>query len=136
MANVTLLRRDSYLDLVEHGVKVDTVAALRNIPLHMASLFSDDVISKGEEEIFQWTREAILADPAISLLGFYLGLGNLRAKDTVTSCCLQQEGNEMRHLENARYNRVLPVHCTRCLFMSADLLTLCHHSAAWAYASA
>ena len=28
MANVTLLRRDSYLDLVKHGVKVDTVGAL------------------------------------------------------------------------------------------------------------
>ena len=34
-----------------HGVKVDTVAALRNSTLHMTSLFPDDVISKAEEEI-------------------------------------------------------------------------------------
>ena len=51
MANVTLLRRDSYLDFLKPGVKVDTVAALRNSPLHMASLFPDNVISKAEEEI-------------------------------------------------------------------------------------
>ena len=35
MANVTLLRRDSYLDFVRHGVKVDTVAGLRNSPYNL-----------------------------------------------------------------------------------------------------
>ena len=47
MANVTLLRHDSYLDFVRHGVKVDTVVAFGNSPLHMTSLFPDDA----EEEI-------------------------------------------------------------------------------------
>ena len=40
------VRHHSYRVLVKHGVKVDTVAALRNSPLHMTSLFPDDVISK------------------------------------------------------------------------------------------
>ena len=34
MANVTLLRRDSYLDLLMPGVKFDREAALRTLPLH------------------------------------------------------------------------------------------------------
>ena len=51
MVNIILLRRNSYLEFVRHGVKVDTVAALRNSPLNMTSLFPDDVISKAEEEI-------------------------------------------------------------------------------------
>ena len=48
MANITLLGRDSYQDTVKHGVKVDTVAALRNSPLHMTSLFTKCHISLEE----------------------------------------------------------------------------------------
>ena len=51
MSNVTLLRWDSNLDFLKPGVKVYTVASLRNSTLHMASLFPDSVISKAEEEI-------------------------------------------------------------------------------------
>ena len=49
MANMVQLRRDSYLDLIKHGVKVDTVAALRNSALHMASIFPYDIVQgKGD----------------------------------------------------------------------------------------
>ena len=44
LTNFSLVRQDSSLDSVRHGVKVYTVAA-------PASLFSEDVISRAEEEI-------------------------------------------------------------------------------------
>ena len=51
MVNVTRLRHDSYLFFLRQGIKNDTVAALRNSPLYVTSLFPDNVISKAEEEI-------------------------------------------------------------------------------------
>ena len=51
MANFTLARRDSYLDYLHVGVKQDTVNALRTSPVHLSSLFPDQLISKAEEEI-------------------------------------------------------------------------------------
>ena len=41
MANVTLVRRDSYLAHVKSGFKQDTLAALRQTPLDLATLFPD-----------------------------------------------------------------------------------------------
>ena len=46
MGNLTLARRDAYLTHVKSGIKPDTVAALRTVPLHIPTLFPDD-----EEEI-------------------------------------------------------------------------------------
>ena len=43
MANVTLLRRDSYLAYWKAGIKADTLAALRTAPLHISTLFPDTV---------------------------------------------------------------------------------------------
>ena len=43
MTIVTLLRRDSCLDLLKHGIKVNTVAALRNSPQHVTPLIPDDI---------------------------------------------------------------------------------------------
>ena len=51
MANITLLRCDSYMDFLKQGVNYDTVAALKNSPLYMTSLLPDNIISKAEEEI-------------------------------------------------------------------------------------
>ena len=51
MANFTLARRDSYLDYLHAGVKQDTVNALRTSPVHLNSLFPDQLITKAEEEI-------------------------------------------------------------------------------------
>ena len=51
VANLTLARRDSYLDFVCTGIKQDTLMSLRSAPLHMSALFPDHMISKAEEEI-------------------------------------------------------------------------------------
>ena len=51
MANLTLTRRDSYLTHVKTGIKADTVAALRQAPIHISTLFPDDLIKRAEEEI-------------------------------------------------------------------------------------
>ena len=51
IANLTLARRDSYLDFARTGIKQDTLMSLRSAPLHMSALFPDHIISKAEEEI-------------------------------------------------------------------------------------
>ena len=51
MANFTLARRDSYLEYLHTGVKQDTLTALRTAPVHLLSLFHDQLITKAEEEI-------------------------------------------------------------------------------------
>ena len=35
MGNLTLARRDAYLNHVKNGIKPDTLAALRTVPLHI-----------------------------------------------------------------------------------------------------
>ena len=51
MGNLALARRDSYLSHLKNGVKPDTFAALRTGPLHIATLFTETVVKKAEEEI-------------------------------------------------------------------------------------
>ena len=51
MANLTLTHRDSSLTHVKTGIKADTVAALRQAPIHISTLFPDDLIKTAEEEI-------------------------------------------------------------------------------------
>ena len=51
VANLTLARRDSYLDFLKIGIKQDTLTSLRTAPLHLSALFPDHIISKAEEEI-------------------------------------------------------------------------------------
>ena len=51
MANFTVARRDSYLEYSHAGVKQDTLNALRTSPVHLSSLFPDQLITKAEEEI-------------------------------------------------------------------------------------
>ena len=54
MANLTLLRRDSFLDHLKQGVKPDTFSAFRNCPLNWLALFSHAVIRKVEDDIAQF----------------------------------------------------------------------------------
>ena len=54
MANLTLVRGDSYLEHLKAGVKSDTFSALRNCPLNTHALFPDAVIRKAEDEIQQF----------------------------------------------------------------------------------
>ena len=51
MANLTLARRDSYLEFIRGGVKPDTLTALRTAPVHLHSLFPDSLLVKAEDEI-------------------------------------------------------------------------------------
>ena len=51
VANFTLARRDSYLDYLHAGVKQDTLTALRTAPIHLQSLFPDQLLIKAEEEV-------------------------------------------------------------------------------------
>ena len=51
MANITLLRKDNYLDLFQpEGIQLDTVTALRTAPLQMHSILPDSAIAKAVEE--------------------------------------------------------------------------------------
>ena len=51
MANLTLVCRDSYLEHLHAGVKQDTLNALRTFPVHLNSLFPNQLFTKAEEEI-------------------------------------------------------------------------------------
>ena len=51
LANLVLLRRDSYLDNLKFGVKPDTIATLRASPLHLPTLFAEEAVLKAEKEI-------------------------------------------------------------------------------------
>ena len=49
MANLTLTPRDSYLDYLKAGIKQPTFSALQNSPLHVGSLFPDQLLTKAKE---------------------------------------------------------------------------------------
>ena len=51
MGNLTMTRRDSYLSHLKNGVKPDTFVALRTGPLHIATLFPEEIVKRAEEEI-------------------------------------------------------------------------------------
>ena len=51
MANLTLARRDSYLEFLRGGVKPDTLTALHTAPVHLNSLFPESLLVKAEDEI-------------------------------------------------------------------------------------
>ena len=51
LANIVLLRRDAYLDNLKLGVKPDTAALLRLAPVHLNTLFAEDVVTKAEKEV-------------------------------------------------------------------------------------
>ena len=51
MYNITLARRDSYLAHTKAGIKQDTLAALRQAPLEIPTLFPDHILKKAEEDI-------------------------------------------------------------------------------------
>ena len=57
MANNTLLRRDSYPACLKVGVKADTLNALRTAPLHIDTLFPDDIVKRAEEDINAFDKE-------------------------------------------------------------------------------
>ena len=54
MGNLTLACRDTYLTHLKTGVQPDTMAALRTAPVHISTLFPDNIIKKAEEEIVHY----------------------------------------------------------------------------------
>ena len=54
MGNLTLVRRDAYLNRLRTGIKPDTLTALRTAPLHISTLFPDSIIKRAEEDIAQF----------------------------------------------------------------------------------
>ena len=78
MAN---LRRDSYLEHLEQGVKPDTFSALRNCPLNGYALFPDAVIRKAEEETAQYETSKRTSSPVRAVWGSLVGTGKLNKLD-------------------------------------------------------
>ena len=70
MANLTLVRRDSYLEHLKQGVKPDTFSALRNCPLNGYALFPDAVIRKAEDKIAQYENTKRTSQPGPGRGGF------------------------------------------------------------------
>ena len=58
MGNLTLTRRDVYLNHLNNGIKPDTFAALRTGPLHIATLFPESAIKRAEEEIAHYDSKS------------------------------------------------------------------------------
>ena len=53
MANLTLVRRDSYLDHLKSDIKQDTLAALRDAALQLATLFLHSVLKKAVDDKYK-----------------------------------------------------------------------------------
>ena len=51
MGNLTLARRDAYLNHLKSRIKPDTVVVLRTAPLHIPTFFPDNVMKWAEKEI-------------------------------------------------------------------------------------
>ena len=64
MANLTLARQDSYLYHLKTGIKPDTLAALRSLPLQMAMLFQDNVLKLTEEKTLLASKARDILIPA------------------------------------------------------------------------
>ena len=63
MANLVLIRRDSYLDFVKTGVKQDTMNLLRNAPLFGYGLFLDAAIMTAEQDITKYEASSVAQGP-------------------------------------------------------------------------
>ena len=70
MANLTLVRRDSYLEHLKPGIKPDTFSALRNCPLNTHALFPNAVIRKAEDEFSQFETLKPIHKPGLGRGGF------------------------------------------------------------------
>ena len=63
MANLVVIRRDSYLDFVKTGVKQDTMNLLRNAPLFGYGLFPDAAIMTAEQDITKYEASSVAQGP-------------------------------------------------------------------------
>ena len=70
MANLTLVRRDSYWEHLKPGVNPDPFSALRNCSLNGYALFPDAVIRKAEDDIAQHEAAKRTSQPGPGHGGF------------------------------------------------------------------
>ena len=73
MANLTLVRQDSYLEHIKQGVKPDTFSVPRNCPLNGHALFPDAIIRKAEDEIAQFESTRRTSQPGSGHGGLVTG---------------------------------------------------------------
>ena len=64
LANLMLLRRDSYLKHIKLGVKQDTWLQLRNAPLFGYGLFPDNIICQTEQDIAKHDSASVAPGPS------------------------------------------------------------------------
>ena len=63
LANLVLLRRDSYLDHVKSGIKRDTWNMLRNAHMFGHGLFPDAVLATAEQDITKYESSGAAPGP-------------------------------------------------------------------------
>ena len=63
LANLILLRRDSYLEHVKPGIKPDTWNLLRNAPMFGHGLFPDSVLATAEQDITKHKSAGVAPGP-------------------------------------------------------------------------
>ena len=63
LANLILLRRDSYLEFVRPGIKPDTWNLLRNAPMFGYGLFPDSVLNTAEQDITKHESTRVAPGP-------------------------------------------------------------------------
>ena len=92
MGNITLLRRDAYLDHLKPGIKPNTWCALCNSPLKSSGVFLDDMVHRAEEEIAKADTEHRTTQPG-SRHGGYGSLKQHRYQPYQGSWNCSQESN-------------------------------------------
>ena len=63
LANLILIRRDSYLEHVKLGIKPDTWSLLRNAPMFGYGLFPDSVLCTAEQDISKHESAGVAPGP-------------------------------------------------------------------------
>ena len=80
MANLILLRRDSYLEHIKNGIKPDTWNMLRNTPMFGHGLFPDSVLATTEQDITKYESAGAAPGPGPGTLQLSSWRGNYRFK--------------------------------------------------------
>ena len=84
VANLTLARRDSYLEYLKAGIKHDILKSLRTAPIHMSALFLAHIISKAEEDICRHEEKGTF------------GPRNLKVSTPIVKATRQQQDSDQK----------------------------------------
>ena len=89
MANLTLVRTDSFLEHLKPGVKLDTFSSLRNCLLNCYALLPVAVIRNAEDEIAQFETNKHTSHPGPHHWGWLVNIRN--NKTDINSTCLKKK---------------------------------------------